>query len=169
MKTRLWATLTANGTYARATPDQPPRLEALADFGAHVAEAGNFIVGRRTFEAFQAQPARGGEQPFANTDIVVVTSRPFAAHGATCVTSPREALDHLARRGRTLALLAGGEVLHNAFLAEGLVDELVLVIAPVFSPRGLAIAPPQGHRELALTSSRSLGAGLVQLAYAVRG
>jgi len=166
MKTRLWATLTANGSYAQASADQPPRPEALADCAAHAAEAGNFIVGRRTFEAFLAQPTRAGDTPVATTEIVVVTSRPVDVPGVTSVTTPRAALAHLAGRGHTLALLAGGEQLHNAFLADDLVDELVLVVAPFIASRGLQLAmPPARYCELELRSARTLGAGLVQLRY----
>jgi dihydrofolate reductase len=166
MKTRLWATLTANGSYAQATPDQPPRPPALADFAAHVGETRNFVVGRHTFEAFQAQPSRGGDRTFADTDIVVVTSRPLSLPGITAVPSPRAALDHLAGRGHTVALLAGGEALHNAFLADDLVDELVLIVAPYLSPRVLQLAlPAPRSRNLALTSTRTLGADLLQLRY----
>jgi dihydrofolate reductase len=169
MKTTLWATLTANGSYAQATPDQPPRQEALADFAAHAAEAKNFVVGRRTFETFQAQPSRAGDRPFTDTDIVVVTARPLAVPGVTSVASPRAALDYLASRGRSVALLAGGAQLHDAFLADDLVDELVLTVAPVLAGKGLQIALPQHrYRELVLASARELGGGLVQLRYTVR-
>jgi dihydrofolate reductase len=169
MKTILWATLNASGSYARASADQPPRPEALADFGARAIAAGNFVVGRRTFDAFQAQPARGGDRPFATTDIVVVTSQPVGAPGATAVTSPRAALAHLATRGHTTAFLAGGEHLHNAFLAEDLVDELVLVFAPALADKALTLGLPAGrHRPLTLLAVRELGSSLVSLHYAVQ-
>jgi hypothetical protein len=58
MKTIVWATLTANGNYAQASAAHPPKPEALGDFAAHAKRVGNFIVGRRTFEAFQSDPTR---------------------------------------------------------------------------------------------------------------
>ena len=166
MKTILWATLTANGNYARATAAHPPKAEALADFAAHVARTGAFVVGRHTFEAFRAQPARAGEQPMTSTEIVVVTSGDLP--GVTTARTPRAALEHLARRGREEVLLAGGEKLHNAFLAEDLVDELVLNIAPTFEDEGLRLVLPHGgYRELRQLSTRELGGSVVQLRYAV--
>lgn len=57
MKTILWATLSANGSYARNDPAHPPFAEALADFAAHVRETRSFVVGRRTFESFRAASA----------------------------------------------------------------------------------------------------------------
>jgi len=168
MKTILWATLTANGNYARSTPEHPPKREALADFAANVGRTGNFIVGRRTFEEFQAQPARGGDQPFAQTDIVVVTTSDLQLPGVTCVKTPRAALEHLERRGHESALIAGGETLHNAFLAEDLVDELVFDIAPTFEEQGLnVVLPPGRYRELRLLGVKELGSGVVQLHYSI--
>lgn len=169
MKTRLWATLTASGGYARASAEQPPRPEALADFAASAAEARNFIVGRTTFEAFQSQPGRAGGAGFDGAEIVVVTSRPVAPAPVTAVASPRAALEHLARRGAELALVAGGARLHDAFLAEGLADELVIVVAPVLAPKDLQIAlPERRYGEVTLRSVRELGGGVVRLHYDLR-
>lgn len=167
MHTTLWATLSANGNYARSTPDHPPRPEALADFAVHVRETGNFIVGRRTFEEFQAQPSRGGAQPFAGIDIVVVSSQPLEAPGVTRVTSPADALAHLARKGHRRALLAGGEALHNAFLAADLVDDVIFNVAPVFERTGFHLVLSR-TRDVRLTSVRELGGGVAQLRYALR-
>lgn len=163
--THLWATLTANGIYAAATPEQPPRPPALASFSAHVTETRNFVVGRKTFEAFMAQPSRGGDQPFGGVDIVVVTSRRF--DGVTCVPSPRAAIELLRERGHRRALLAGGDQLLASALAEDLVDELTLVIAPVLAPRGYQLARSAGYSELELLGSRTLGENLVELRYRV--
>jgi len=163
MKTILWATLTANGNYATNSREHPPKREALEDFAAQVTRAGSFVVGRRTFESFQAQPSSG--PAFGDVSIVVV-SKTLAIPGVTCVAGPREALDHLARQGRTSVVIAGGETLHNAFLAAGLVDELVFNIAPVLEPTGLKIVLPAGaYQDATLIGVRELGGGVVQLRY----
>jgi dihydrofolate reductase len=60
--------LTANGNYARVRPDHSKK-EALEDFATQARSAGNFIMGRRTFEAFQAS---GADKGFAGLDIFVV-------------------------------------------------------------------------------------------------
>jgi dihydrofolate reductase len=170
MKTILWATLTANGNYARSTPAHPPKPEALADFAAQVATHGNFIVGRQTFQEFQSQPQRqspSAASPFAKADIVVV-SRTLQMPGVACVPTPEAALAHLRERGHSSALVAGGERLHNAFLAAGLIDELLINIAPTLEDEGLRILLPKGqHRELRLLANKGLGGGIQQLRYAV--
>jgi dihydrofolate reductase len=173
MKTILWATLSANGNYARASAAHPPKPEATADFAAHAAAHGNFIVGRRTFEAFQAQPARAGadggaaRNPFASTTIVVVSTT-VAAPNVPCAATPEAALAALQARGHTTALLAGGEMLHNAFLARDLVDELLLNVVPTLEDEGLKILLPRGHRrDVVLLGTKQLAAGIVQLHYAL--
>ncbi len=177
MKTILWATLTANGNYQRNDPKHPPRPEALADFAAHVRATGCFVVGRRTFEGFAAQqraddgsaraPEGGG---LGNPTIVVVTSTAVAGPpGLLSAQTPRAALDLLRERGFASVLVAGGATLHNAFLAEDLVDELVIDVAPVLEDEGLAIVLPKGKtRSVRLLETLSLGGGVVQLRYDLR-
>lgn len=169
MKTILWATLSANGNYARSSAEHPPKREALEDFAAQVRRAGNFIVGRKTFEGFQAQQqASAGPPPFAGVDIVVVTTRSLSIPGISTAVSPRAALDHLTARGHATALIAGGETLHDAFLADDLVDELVLDVAPVLEDEGLKIRLPRGaRRDVRLLETKLLGGDVVQLRYGV--
>lgn len=174
MKTILWATLSANGNYARASDTYPPKPEATADFAAQAAACGNFIVGRHTFEAFRAQPTRAGtaddttRNPFASTTIVVVSTTKLSMPGVHCATTPQGALAIVRAAGHSSALLAGGTQLHNAFLEHDLVDELVLDIAPALEDEGLKLQLPKGaHRELELLAWKPLGGGLVQLHYAL--
>lgn len=168
MKTILWATLSTNGNYARASAEHPPKPEATADFAGHALAHGNFIVGRHTFEAFQAQPSRGGN-PFLSTTIVVVSTATLALAGVQGAATPAAALALVQKAGHSTALLAGGARLHNAFLEQDLVDELVVNIAPMLEDEGLKLQLPKGaHRELALLDSKRLGGGLVQLRYAVK-
>jgi len=167
MKTTLWAALTANGNYARSSAENPPKPETLDDFAAHVRKAGNFVVGRRTFEAFNTAGAPAGN-PFGEIDIVVVSQAQREIPGATCVSSPQEALSFLERRGHETALLAGGESLHNAFLAQDLVDELVFNVVPTLEGKGLNVLLPEGqNRELQLQETKPLGNGIIQQRYAI--
>jgi len=67
----------------------------------------------------------------------------FASHvtgaipGVWCAASPQEALNYLEERAHRAALIAGGETLHNAFLSQDLVDELVFDILPELQSSGL--------------------------------
>ncbi|HZR38884.1 MAG TPA: dihydrofolate reductase [Ktedonobacteraceae bacterium] len=166
MKTILWATLTANGNYAQSSAEHPPKSEAFNDFVAHAKAAGNFIVGRRTFEGMQA----GGGNPFGEVDIVVVSQSIKEIPGVKVVESPQEALNYLQEKGHTTALLSAGAYLHNAFLGQGLVDELIFNVAPVLEGKGLNLLLDQDHyqyKDVRLLDFKSLGGGVVQLHYAV--
>jgi dihydrofolate reductase len=167
MKTILWAALTANGNYAQSSPEHPPKQEALNDFVAHAKAAGNFIVGRRTFEGVQAS---GGATVFTDIDIVVLSSSIKEIPGVKVVRSPQEALNYLREKGHQTALLSAGADLHNAFLGQGLVDELIIDINPVLEGKGLNILLDTDHyqyRDIQLLDFKSLGGGVVQLHYAV--
>jgi dihydrofolate reductase len=166
MKVTLWATLSANGNYSRSTPENPPRQQAFQDFERHAKAAGNFIVGRSTFEGFAA---RGPNPAFASLDIVVVSTNSPAIEGVHVVSSPSEALELLEQRGHTSALLSGGEKLHNAFLAQGLVDELVLNHTPVIEGEGMNIHLPAGKHQVGeLLEMKDLGGGVVQTRYSIK-
>lgn len=167
MKTILWATLTGNGNYAQSSPNNPPKKEALGDFAAHVQAAGNFIVGRRTFEGMKAS---GGGGAFTGMDIVVVSTSVKEIPGVTVVGSPLEALSYLQDKGYQTALISGGADLHNAFLGQGLVDELIFNVAPVLEGKGLNLlidTEKYQCKEVELLNFKSLGSGVVQMHYAI--
>jgi dihydrofolate reductase len=166
MKTILWATLTANGNYAQSSSENPPKQEALDDFAVQAQAAGNFIVGRKTFESFAAN----GGGAFGDLDIVVVSQSVKEIPGVKVVESPQEALTYLQAKGHKTALLAGGADLHNAFLGHGLVDKVIFNVAPVLEGKGLNLLLDTDHyqyKDAQLLDFKSLGGGVVQLHYAV--
>ncbi|MFS0725105.1 dihydrofolate reductase family protein [Paenibacillus sp. 1P07SE] len=167
MKNILWATLTANGNYAQSSPDNPPRKEALEDFFATAKMAGNFIVGRRTFEGMRGN---GGPGPFADIDIVVVSKSATDIPGVKVARSPEEATDYLEERGHQTALISGGADIHNSFLGQGLVDELIFNVAPILEGSGLNLLLDKDNycfKNVQLLECKPLGSGVVQLRYAV--
>jgi len=166
MKTILWATLTANGNYAQSSAEHPPKPEAFDDFVSHAKAAGNFIVGRRTFEGMQVS----GGNPFGEVDIVVVSQSIKEIPGVKVVGSPQEALNYLQAKDHTTALIGAGADLHNAFLGHGLVEEVIFNIAPVLEGKGLNLLLDTDYyqyKDVQLLDFKSLGGGVVQLHYAV--
>ncbi|MFC5406483.1 dihydrofolate reductase family protein [Cohnella soli] len=167
MKTVLWATLTANGNYAQSGPENPPKKEALDDFFTQVKATGNFIVGRRTFEGMRGN---GGPGPFADIDIVVVSKSATEIPGVTVVSSPEEALKYLEQKGHQTALISGGADIHNSFLGQDLVDEVIFNVAPVMEGRGLNLLIDKEnylYKHVQLLDCKPLGSGVVQLRYAL--
>lgn len=168
MRTILWATLSANGNYAQSGPDNPPKKEALQDFATHAKAAGNFIVGRRTFEGMRGN---GGPGPFADIDIVVVSKSVTEMPGAKVVRSPEEALNYLDGKGHQIALISGGADIHNSFLSQDLVDEVIFNVAPVMEGKGLNLLIDKDnylYKHVELLNCQPLGGGIVQLRYAIQ-
>jgi dihydrofolate reductase len=163
MKTILWATLTANGNYAQANAENPPNQTALNDFAMQAQAVGNFMIGRKTFESF-------GIGPFGELDIVVISRNVKEIPGVKVVGSPQEALNYLQAKGHTTALLSGGADLHNAFLGQGLVDEVIFDVTPVMEGKGLNLLLDTNHyqyKHVQLLDCKPLGGGVVQLRYAI--
>ena len=164
MKVILWATLTANGNYARSDAQHIPKQEALADFGMQIQKTKCFIVGRTTFEGFQAS----GAKPDPSIRIVVVSSQQLEIPGVTIVPSPEEAIRLLEEESYTSTILAGGETLHNTFLNQGLVNEIIFNITPTLEDKGYKILLEKGKYEhIELLSTRQLGGGIIQVCYKI--
>lgn len=176
MKTTLWATLTANGNYAQSSPDNPPKKEALDDFASQAKAAGNFIIGRKTFLEM-TDPSRvsqeeqaNAEGPFAGIDIVVLSKNIENIPGVTVVKSPQEALSYLQQKGHQTALISGGADIHNSFLEQGLVNEVVFNVAPVLEGKGLNLLIDKDNyrfKAVRLLDCKPLGSDVVQLRYAI--
>ncbi|WP_201003017.1 dihydrofolate reductase family protein [Paenibacillus glycanilyticus] len=167
MKTILWATLSANGNYAQSGPENPPTKEALQDFAAQAGAAGNFIVGRRTFEGMRGS---GNPGPFGGIDIVVISRNTAEIPGVKVAKSPQDALEYLQERGHQTALISGGADIHNSFLASGLVDELIFNVAPVLEGKGLNLVTEKDRyqfKHVELLDCKPLGGGVVQLRYGI--
>lgn len=165
MKVILWATLTANGNYARSDATHPPFPTALADFGALIHQTGCFIVGRTTFESFRAS----GAQLDPSVKVVVVTSEELAVPGVTVANSPQAALALIEKEGFESVALAGGAQLHNSFLQQNMVDEIIFNIAPALEDEGYKILLDQGaYARLSLIGSKNIGEDVVQLRYKLK-
>ncbi|MED1097346.1 MULTISPECIES: dihydrofolate reductase family protein [Bacillus] len=90
--------------------------------------------------------------------------------GVKVVESPQDALNYLQEKGHRTALLTGGADLHNAFLEQGLVDEVIFNVAPVLEGKGLNLLLDTAnyqYKDVQLLDFKSLGGGVVQLHYSV--
>ena len=112
----------------------------------------------------------GGPGPFADIDIGVVSKSATAIPGVKVVRSPKEALDYLEEKGHRSALISGGTEIHNSFLGQGLVDEVIFNVAPVLEGRGLNLLIDKDNycfKHVQLLDCKPLGSGVVQLRYAI--
>lgn len=161
MKTILWAALTANGSYMHGDSSYRWPKVVFDDFDAVALEAGNCIIGRKTFEEYAGS---GGS--LGAVEFVVVSRTAADIAGAAAVSSPRDAIRHLEQKGFASALVGGGDSLLNAFLDEGLADEIILNITPELAGPGnhVALSVPQ-VKPLKLLDFRELGDGILRLHY----
>ena len=118
--------------------------EAVAAYNEFTARIDAIVIGRGTFEGALKFPAWPYERP-----VYVLSSTinevPEQAKGRAEILSmpPREIAEHLANKGFSNIYIDGGTVI-QAFLKEGLIDELVIAKAPIIIGSGI---PLFGHCE----------------------
>jgi dihydrofolate reductase len=113
-----------------------PAKDDAAWFGALQARLGAAVGGRGTYEAARAW---GGRNPMG-APFFIVTHRPSeepAESGFTFVEGVPEAIERAlaAAEGKDIQVMGGADVIRQA-LAAGLVDELIIVIAPLILGAG---------------------------------
>jgi dihydrofolate reductase len=126
------------------------------------------LVGRKTFEAMQAQ--QSGLEMFGGM-AVYVGSRTLdaAAHpGVTVVADAAAATTDLRTRpGKDIWLMGGGE-LFRSLLEAGLVDGVEVGLIPILLGGGVPLLPTTTKStRLKLTDTRTYPSGIVHLSYAV--
>ncbi|MBS1826416.1 MAG: dihydrofolate reductase family protein [Acidobacteria bacterium] len=165
MKTVLWAEIMANGFYPVNPTSFDTPAEVWTHFYADIAEARNVILGRKTVEEVLAA---GNGFGVGDALVVAVSSNDRAYPGTVSARSPRAALDCVAAAGHQTALVGGGVAILNAFLAENLADELILLVVPALGSRDTALTLGRDkHRIMRLLSSTEIGSGIVRLHYAI--
>lgn len=102
-------------------------------------QTGAMVWGRVTHDAFRGMAA--AVEQLAGVHGVVLTKRCDYAPGPgwQVAGSPGEALEVLRRAGVGDALVVGGQTVNTAFLREGLLDEVVLLVESVVIGRGMPV------------------------------
>jgi dihydrofolate reductase len=141
---------------------------------AGVAEADAILLGRRTYLEFAAMwPRLGGDVPMADfmngTPKYVASStlRSLEWAGSTLLTGDLATeLTELKRRPGKNIQVPGSPRLVRSLLADGLLDELSLMIHPVVLGTGARLFDGQTDRmDLKLQESRTLGTGVIWATY----
>jgi dihydrofolate reductase len=141
---------------------------------AGVAEADAILLGRRTYLEFAAMwPRLGGDVPMADfmngTPKYVASStlRSLEWAGSTLLTGDLATeLTELKRRPGKNIQVPGSPRLVRSLLADGLLDELSLMIHPVVLGTGARLFDGQADRmDLKLQDSRTLGTGVISATY----
>ncbi len=144
-------------------------MDPEINFGAMFARYDTVLMGRRTFEAAQAQ-GHGGAMPGVRSVVVSRTLRPEDHPGLTVIGGDlTTALSQLrATPGKDIWLFGGGS-LFRSLLDLGLVDRIEVAVIPVLLGGGVPLLPSgSGRTRLRLIHSKSYKAtGTVTLDYAV--
>jgi dihydrofolate reductase len=166
MKTILYMAITPNGLIAKADDDTSWVTDnEWKSFLKMVQQAGNMIIGRRTYEIMkEAGQFKGLEK----IKIVVLTHASLPDSKFCAASSPSEALEILYRQGFKSALVAGGGDTNGDFSKEGLIDEIYLDVEPLLFGKGIRLFGNSAFESrLKLLGTKKLSANEVQLHYKV--
>lgn len=135
-------------------------------YDAFVADKDAIVMGRGTFDVV------AGFDPWPYPlPVVVLTGRPLpealpgGAEVSALAGGPAEVVAALGAQGRDRLYVDGGQVV-TAFLAAGLLDEIVITVVPVVLGAGIPLfGAVAGHRWFHHVSTRVLGGAYVQSHY----
>ena len=138
-------------------------------------KAGLLVFGRVTYDGMKAYwtstEEEGETKVFMNALPKLVASRSLTASDWNNTQVTADIAGELARRKVNSAkdiYVFGSAELTDSLLRDGLVDEIMLCIAPVLLGAGTPLFKPGSPaRKLSLTQTRPLGNGAVILTYAV--
>jgi len=138
-------------------------------YKAFIATVDTIVMGRNTYE----KVLTFDEWPYGGTRVVVLSTRPIDTPAASSAViewmtgPPSEVVSRLAARGATHLYVDGGITVQR-FLAEGLIERLIITRVPVLIGTGIPLfgAVPRDIR-LHHIATREYPSGMVQSEYTV--
>lgn len=171
MKVILYMAISANGIIATETGNE--------DFLSHdnwekfcklTKECGNFVVGKKTYEAVKEWDEGYSFDDLVGIEKVVIShDQSFKLdRGYTMASSPQDALNKLSEKGFETVLVTGGATINSAFAKTNLLDEIILNIEPAIIGKGIPLfAPEDFELKLKLVSNDKSEKGIVTLKYSI--
>jgi dihydrofolate reductase len=141
------------------------------DYGYHAFfdSVDALVMGRNSYEVARTF----GDWPYGTKPVVVLTSRSIEIPESMAATveamsgSPAEVVQRLAERGAKHLYVDGGKTI-QAFLAEGLIQRLIITRVPVLIGSGIPLfGPVPADIHLRHVETRSYPNGLVMSEYEV--
>jgi dihydrofolate reductase len=178
MKASVYIATSVDGFIARANGD----IDWLPDGGSEDSDedygykefmdsVDALVMGRNTYDL----ALTFGAWPYGDKPVVVLSSRQvdIPEHIADFVesmsVSPREVVRRLEARGARHLYIDGGKTIQG-FLAEGLVQQLIITRIPILIGSGIPLFGPLSHDiRLRHIETRQFANGLVQTKYEVAG
>jgi dihydrofolate reductase len=183
MKTQYYTATSLDGFIA-TEDDSVDWLSALGDptkssYPSFIAEVGALAMGSATYEwilghAAEAEAMVGSAWPytqpawvFSNRDLPLLESADIRIVRGD--VRPVHAAMREAAGGKNIWVVGGGELV-GQFLDAGLLDEIIVQVGSVTLGRGKPLLPRRViNPPLQLVSAKQMGAGFVELRYAVPG
>ncbi|MDO8663253.1 MAG: dihydrofolate reductase family protein [Candidatus Wildermuthbacteria bacterium] len=173
MKAVLFMAISLNGVIARENGDEDfLSHDNWETFSGFVREYGNFVVGKRTYEAVRRWKDGHSFNDFPKAKRIVVSDDPLFRldKGYTFAGSPLDALDQLVGLGFKTALITGGSTLNSSFVKKNLLDEIIINVEPTIIGKGIPLfAPDEFQASLKLLNIKKITDNIIQLHYKVEG
>ena len=170
MKIILSAAISVNGYIADENGSEDfLSHENWIAFTKLAKKTGNFIYGRKTYEA-----VKSWEKDYL-TDLKDVVKLVISANKKLKpewdfqrVDSPEEAIALLRNKGYEEILVTGGSSIYSYFLSHNLIDEIIFYVNPVILGKGKLVFNFEGKElKLELLESTELNEGILELHYKV--
>lgn len=166
MKVILYMAISLNGMIAKSDDDTSwISKEEWDSYSLAVRNAGNLIVGHRTYGILTKQPEFS---EFKDVKLVVVAQENFQTleQNHLVAHSPKEALKLLSNFEQVV--VAGGGALNASFVEENLVDEIFVDIEPIILGQGIPLFRDKDfERKLKLVEQKKISDNEIQLHYEV--
>jgi dihydrofolate reductase len=164
MKKVLLITISPNGYIARKNDEAPWSAEEFARCSNLANKMGNLVVGHKTYEIMK----EAGDFDDSIQTVVLSKKRMSPAGNVTFVNTPADALAFLSKKSIPIALIGGGAATNTAFLKAGLIDEILLDVAPLVFCDGIPLfLDKYEDLKLSLVDSSAFSDGTVRLQYKV--
>ena len=159
MKVTLYMAMSLNGYIAEENGSEDfLSHDNWEKFCSLAQEHGNFIVGRKTYEAVKNWNEGFGFDDLKGIQKVIISQDPAYKldEGYTLAISPKDALAKL--QGFESILVTGGSTINTAFMKENLLDEVILNIEPALIGKGVPLfAQDDFSKKLDFLSSKENG------------
>ncbi len=163
--------ISANGIIATETGGEEfLSHENWEKFCELAKEFGNFVVGRKTYEAVKKWDDGYNFDDLVDIEKVIISEdKNFKLDkGYTLANSPQDALAKLSEKGFEKVLITGGANVNSAFVKANLLDEIILNVEPVVVGKGIPVFAPENFElKLKLISSEKSASGILTLGYNV--
>ncbi len=168
MKIILLVNLSANGRMLMGEqPGHQVPQEAVSLSFKKILQAGNLVLGRRTWEFLNSLPG-GISQLLPGVTIAVISSSIKNISGEVLVVNDvLHAVEALAAKGYQEIIVGGGAQVFNTFLQAGLATEMRYNILPFITSSGIQLTPPDGDTNLRLVHSNAAHQNFLHLRYEV--